>query len=110
MDDQNTVWNTVIESIRQEEYAAGKADGIQEGIAQSAGQSVDAEYWYNAGFTAGQDTNGIVKEGIEGFWNAMGNFINPFLNIGIGSLTVRSLLAVLLLGGLSYIIIRLVKG
>lgn len=110
MNEQNTIWQSAIDSIRQEEYNRGKAEGIQEGIQQSASSSVDKEYWYNAGFTAGQDTNGIVKEGIEGFWNAMQGFIDPFLNIGIGSLRVYSILAILLIGGLAFIFIKLKRG
>lgn len=108
--DQAQVFQSSLPSIKYEEYTKGFNEGKQAGIQEGSMADDQKEYWYNAGYLAGQNTNGIVENGINGFWSSMTNFIEPFLNIGIGPLRVYTVLAILLIGGLAFIFIKLVRG
>lgn len=108
--DQQAIYDATIDSVKNEEYNRGKAEGYFEGRQDAAQNTTDSEYWYNAGYLAGQNTNGIVEEGITGFFDSMVGFTEPFLNIGIGSLRVYTVLALLIIGGLALIFIKLTRG
>lgn len=108
--DQAQVFQNSLPSIKSEEYTKGFNEGKQAGIKEVSLADNQKEYWYNVGYLAGQNTNYIVDEGITGFWDALEGFISPFLSIGIGSLTVGTVLAIVLICGLAFIIIRMTRG
>ena len=108
--DQAQVFQSSLPSIKNEEFLRGYNEGKQEGIRESGLADSQKDYWYNVGYLAGQQTNDIVENGIGGFWDAMQGFISPFLSIGVGSLTVGTVLAIVLICGLAFVIIRMTRG
>lgn len=100
-------------------YDKGYEDGVLMGV--EAGKElcrsdhpnlVDSEQlknYYNIGYLAGQDTNGIVNNGISGFFSGVTSFFEPFMTIGIGNLTVYSMIALAVIVALVVIIIKVVN-
>ena len=92
-------------------YAQGVADtkdGIHDGDYKYTEE--DLKRYYDIGYLAGQDTNGIVNDGISGFFSALGGFFEPFMTIGIGNLTVYSLLGLMIIACVVVVIIKIAKG
>lgn len=72
--------------------------------------SDDLENYYNIGYLAGQDTNQIVENGISGFFNSVTGFFDPVFSIGIGNITVLSLVGIAIIVCSALLIIKVVKG
>lgn len=53
---------------------------------------------YNDGVIYGQQSADIAESAIEGFFNGITGFVNTFLDIGVGAVTLRNVVAVLSVG------------
>lgn len=96
----------------QNAYDQGKGDGYQEGYnyGLDVGAKLDNEAVYQAGINKGQEQAQLVPNAINGFFDAILGFFQPFLSIGIGSLTLYSLLGVLVIVVVCILIIKITRG
>ena len=91
-----------------DQYENGYNAGYDVGYKEAA--SANTEQAYNKGFIAGQDTDSIVGNTINGFFDGLTNFFVPFLSMGIGSLTLYTLLGLMIVAAVVCIIIKIVRG
>ena len=105
---------SIFDSITNDGLIASGADqafdeGYDEGF-EAGKNSVDAQSIYNRGYADGQNVSQIVTGGINGFLTGFSGFIDPFLSLGFGNFTVRSVLGILLTFSLVMFIVKIVRG
>ena len=101
-------------------YEIGWADGYNQGydeggddayrLGYESGVSDGSSKAYTEGFAAGQDSNLIAGTAINGFFNGLSNFFQPFFAMGIGNITVYNMIALALIALLAVIIIKMLGG
>lgn len=108
-------YNEGLKHANELEYSKGYAQGVAD--TKDGMHNGDYKYteedlrrYYDIGYLAGQDTNGIVNEGINGFFSALGGFFEPFMSIGVGSLTLYSCLGLLLITAVVVLLFKIARG
>ncbi len=92
-------------------YEIGYDEGYQAGLDQGTGS-------YNEGYQAGyadgtingQNVDEIVNNGISGFFEGLSTFFSPFFSIGIGNLTVSTVLEVVIFAFFILLIVKIIRG
>lgn len=88
--------------IYDEAYEAGYNYGLEVKYADTD--------LYALGFAKGQEVNSYVPNAIRGFFEGMQGFFAPFLSIGIGNLTLYTLLGFMLFGFVLMAIVKIIRG
>lgn len=88
--------------LYNEAYEAGYNYGLEV-------QFADTDL-YALGFAKGQEVNTYVPNAIKGFFEGMQGFFAPFLSIGIGNLTLYTLLGFMLFGFVLMAIVKIIRG
>lgn len=96
-----------VKSIDQDNiYNVGFNDGYELGIEEQYG---DTDL-YQLGYAHGQDTNNIVENAISGFFSSFGDFFAPFMSIGVGNLTIRTMLGFMCFAVIIIAILKIIRG
>lgn len=111
------------EQGRDDGYSIGYRDGYESvnpdtlyNEAYEAGYNAGLEVQYSdtdlyaLGFAKGQEVNTYVPNAIKGFFEGMQGFFAPFLSIGIGNLTLYTLLGFMLFGFVLMAIVKIIRG
>lgn len=92
-------------------YNRGYQDGYEKGVDDGfiIAISSDGKAIYDKGVSDGQEQAQIIPKAIDGFFESMLKFFTPFLSIGVGNLTLYSMLGVLLVVGIVVVIIKITR-
>lgn len=112
------LWGNIITPLAynaESFYETGYQVGINEGYTQGYNDGISdsqegQENAYNMGYLAGQDSNRIVEQSINGFFDGVTNFFYPFFSMGVGGLTIFSILGLALTAAVVMIVIKIVRG
>lgn len=105
--DATNRYNESFEEIIAEERIDAYNKGYEQAITDSSGDYING---FNAGVIKGQNDAKIPVVVIEGFWSSIRDFFSSFLSIGIGNLTLYSLLGVVVVVSLAILLVKLIRG
>lgn len=90
----------------------GYGTGYKEGeiYGYGVGYSEGQRNGYNSGFSEGQNLGEALGEGMEGFMNGLADFVSVFLTLGVGSLTLGSMLGIVLIAFSVMLIVKIIRG
>ncbi len=109
-------------NVYQEGYIAGHEIGHTEGIFEGVekGKTEGYENGYNEGYRNGfcngeikgqeADVSEVLPKAFDGLFESANDFFSTFLSLGIGSVTIGSLLSVALVVCLVVLIIKIIRG
>lgn len=96
----------------EEGYENGYSFGYQNGLDEDSENAYGEGYnvGYNQGFSEGQNVDMVAFNAISGFFEGLKNFFSPFFSIGIGSLTISTMLGLVVFVFIGAIVIKILRG